>query len=207
VQWAVNHVPAILETWFLGSETGNAVADVLFGVVAPSGKLTVSVPRGVGQVPIYYNHKNTGRPPSAERYTSKYLDAPVTPLYPFGHGLSYTTFAYDSLTLSASRLGPRDTLRIRVRVRNTGRRDGADVVQLYVHDQVASVTRPVRELKGFKRVELRAGQATTVELRLTLDDLAFYGLDMRRRAEPGSIRVFVGPNSTTGVDTTFQAAP
>ncbi|HEX9705243.1 MAG TPA: glycoside hydrolase family 3 N-terminal domain-containing protein [Gemmatimonadales bacterium] len=205
--WAAERVPAILETWFLGTESGNAVADVLFGDVSPSGKLPVSVPRAVGQVPIYYNHKNTGRPPSTERFTSKYLDVPVTPLYPFGHGLSYTTFAYDSLTLSARRLGPRDTLRIRVRVRNTGRKDGAEVVQLYVRDEVASVTRPVRELKGFRRVDLRAGEAAIVELRLTLDDLAFYGLDMQRRAEAGTIRVAVGPNSTTGLEATFEAAP
>lgn len=205
--WAAERVTAIVETWFLGTETGNALADVLFGDVSPSGKLPVSVPRVVGQVPIYYNYKNTGRPPAEQKYTSKYLDVPVTPLYPFGHGLSYTTFTYDSLTLSARRVGPRDTLRVRVRVRNAGRREGAEVVQLYVRDEVASVTRPVRELKGFRRVSLRPGEASAVEFRLTLDDVAFYGLDMRRRAEAGTIRVFVGPNSAEGLGASFEAAP
>ncbi|HXF96917.1 MAG TPA: glycoside hydrolase family 3 N-terminal domain-containing protein [Gemmatimonadales bacterium] len=205
--WAAERVPAIVETWFLGTETGNAVADILFGDVSPSGKLPVSFPRAVGQAPIYYNHKNTGRPPSAERFTSKYLDVPVTPLWPFGHGLSYTTFAYSELEVSPARLGPRDTVRIRVRVRNTGSRDGTEVVQLYVRDEVATVTRPVRELKGFRRVPLAAGESAVVEFRLTRADLAFYGLDLRRRVEPGTFRVFVGPSSVEGLEGSFVVTP
>jgi beta-glucosidase len=203
--WAAEHVPAILETWFLGIETGNAVADVLFGDVSPSGKLPVSFPRVVGQVPIYYNHKNTGRPPAAEKFTSKYLDVPVTPLYPFGYGLSYTTFAYGDLALSKPRVGPRDTLRIQVRVQNSGAVAGTEVVQLYLRDEVASVTRPVRELKGFQRVPLRAGESRVVDFALRWDDLAFYGADMRRRVESGTFRIFVGPSSVEGLEATFEA--
>jgi beta-glucosidase len=203
--WAAEHVPAILETWFLGIETGNAVADVLFGDVSPSGKLPVSFPRTVGQIPIYYNHKNTGRPPAVDKFTSKYLDVPITPLYPFGYGLSYTTFAYSDLALSKPRVGPRDTLRIQVRVQNSGAVDGTEVVQLYVRDEVASVTRPVRELKGFQRVALRAGESRVVDFSLRWDDLAFYGADMRRRVESGTFRIFVGPSSVEGLEATFEA--
>jgi beta-glucosidase len=202
--WAAEHVPAIVETWFLGTETGNAVADVLFGDVAPSGKLPVTIPRSVGQVPIYYNHKTTGRPPSAERFTSKYLDVPVTPLYPFGHGLSYTTFTYSDLRLSAPRVGPRDTLAVTVTVTNTGTREGAEVVQLYLTDEVARVTRPVKELKGFRRVALKAGESRGVEFRLGRDDLAFYGADLRRVVEPGWFRVQVGTSSVEGLSTRFE---
>jgi beta-glucosidase len=206
LEWAAERIPAIVETWFLGVETGNAVADVLFGDVNPSGRLPVSVPRDVGQIPLYYNHKNTGRPPSAEHYTSKYLDVPVTPRYPFGYGLSYTTFAYRDLKLGAARIGPRDTLTLSVTVTNTGTREGTEVVQLYVRDEVGSVTRPVRELKGFRRVTLKPGEARTVELRLAARDLAFYGLDMRPTVEPGMFRVFVGPNSAEGLEATFTLA-
>ena len=206
LEWAVQHVPAIVETWFLGVETGHAVADVLFGDVNPSGRLPVSIPRSVGQIPIYYNHKNTGRPPSAEKYTSKYIDLPVTPRYPFGYGLSYTTFAYRDLKVGAARIGPNDTLSVSVTVANTGTREGTEVVQLYVRDEVGSVTRPVRELKGFRRVTLKAGEARTVELRLASRDLAFYGLSMRRVVEPGTFRVFVGPNSAEGLEAGFEIA-
>ncbi|MGH7673080.1 MAG: fibronectin type III-like domain-contianing protein, partial [Gemmatimonadales bacterium] len=183
---------------FLGVETGPAVADVLFGDVNPSGKLPVTIPRSVGQIPLYYNHKNTGRPPSAERFTSKYLDVPVTPRYPFGFGLSYTTFAYRGLKLGAARLGPRDTLRVSVTVANTGTREGTEVVQLYVRDEVGSTTRPVRELKGFRRVTLRPGESRTVELWLAAGDLTVL--------EPGTFRVFVGPNSAEGLEAGFDLA-
>src|SRR5436853_2120967 len=144
IPWAAEHVPAIVESWFLGVETGPALAAVLFGDVSPSGKLPVTFPRAVGQIPLYYNHKNTGRPTGAEKYTSKYTDLPVTPLFPFGHGLSYTTFGYSDLRLSASRIPPTGTLRASVTVTNSGSREGAEVVQLYVHDEVASVNRAVR---------------------------------------------------------------
>jgi beta-glucosidase len=204
LEWAAEHVPAIVEAWFLGVESGNAVADVLFGNVNPSGRLAVSFPRSVGQIPIYYNHKNTGRPPADQKYTSKYIDLPVTPRYPFGYGLSYTTFAYRDLKLGAARIGPNDTLTVSVTLANTGTREGTEVVQLYVRDEVGSVTRPVRELKAFRRVTLRAGESRTVELRLAARDLAFYRRDMTLGTEPGTIRVFVGPNAAEGLEATFE---
>jgi beta-glucosidase len=187
--------PAILETWFLGVEHGNAVADVLFGDANPGGKMPVSTPRVVGQVPIYYDHKNTGRPPTTEKWTSKYWDIPWTPLYPFGYGLSYTTFGYSAPRLSASSIGPSDSLRVEVDVTNTGQRAGDEVVQLYVRDDVGSVTRPVMELRRFRRVTLAPGQKTTIRFSLGVGDLAFHDLAMRRVAEPGTFRVFVGTNS------------
>jgi beta-glucosidase len=206
LEWAAERIPAIVETWFLGVEAGNATADVLFGDVNPSGRLPVTFPRSVGQIPLYYNHRNTGRPPAAEKYTSKYIDVPVTPRYPFGYGLSFTTFAYRDLKLSAARIGRRDTLTVSVTVTNTGAREGTEVVQLYVRDDVGSVARPVRELKGFRRVTLKPGEARTVELRLAARDLAFYGLGMRRVVEPGTFRVFVGPNSAEGLEASFTLA-
>jgi beta-glucosidase len=193
---------AILETWFLGVEHGNAVADVLFGDANPGGKMPVSTPRAVGQVPIYYDHKNTGRPPTQEKYTSKYNDLPWTPLYPFGFGLSYTTFSYSAPRLSASSIGPGDSVRVEVDVANTGTRAGDEVAQLYVRDDVGSVTRPVMQLRRFQRVTLAGGQRTTLRWSLGMNDLAFYDLSMRRVAEPGTFRVFVG---TSSADT--QSAP
>jgi beta-glucosidase len=203
--WASDHVPAIVETWFLGVEAGNATADVLFGDVNPSGRLPVTFPRVLGQVPIYYNHRNTGRPPDPNnKYTSKYIDVPVTPRYTFGFGLSYTTFAYSNLKLSAASARASDTVTATVTVTNTGAREGTEVVQLYVRDEVASVSRPVRELKAFKRVTLKPGESRAVDLRVPLRSLAFYGLDMKPVVEPGTFRVFVGPNSTEGLEATFE---
>jgi beta-glucosidase len=188
--------PAILETWFLGVEAGNAIADVLFGDVNPGGKLPATFPRAVGQVPIYYNHKNTGRPPDPnQKYTSKYWDLPFTPLYPFGYGLSYTTFDVSAPRLSATTIGPSDSLRVEVDVVNTGQRTGDEVVQLYIRDEVGSVTRPVKELRRFERVTLAPGERRTVRWSLGLDDFAFYDLDMHRVAEPGGFRVSVGTSS------------
>jgi beta-glucosidase len=205
LEWAAEHVPAILETWFLGVEAGPAIADVLLGVVNPSGRLPVTFPRAIGQIPIYYNHKNTGRPPSdSDKFTSKYLDVPVTPRYPFGFGLSYTTFAYRDLRVAMSRLGQRDTLRVSVTVANAGSRDGVTVAQLYVRDEVASVTRPVRELKAFQRVRLAAGESRTIELRVAVRDLAFWGPSRAWVVEPGAFRVYVGPNSAEGLEAGFQ---
>lgn len=196
IGWLTEHVPAILETWFLGVETGNAVADVLFGDVNPSGKLPVTFPRAVGQVPIYYNHKNTGRPPlEEEKYTSKYQDVPWTPLYRFGYGLSYTSFRISEPRLGARTIRPSDTLVVAVDIANTGQRAGTEVVQLYVQDPVASITRPVKELRGFRRVHLEPGETRMVEFRLNAQDLAFSGPEMRRIVEPGRFRVFVGGNS------------
>ncbi|HEV8266448.1 MAG TPA: glycoside hydrolase family 3 N-terminal domain-containing protein [Gemmatimonadales bacterium] len=207
LEWAAERVPAIVETWFLGVETGHAVADVLFGDVTPSGKLPVTIPRSVGQIPLYYNHKNTGRPPAAQKYTSKYLDVAVTPRYPFGYGLSYTTFAYRDLRLSAARIPSTGSLMVSVTVTNTGAREGTEVVQLYVRDEVASVTRPVRELKNWGRATLRPGESKTVVLQLRARDLAFHDARMRLTTEPGTFRVFVGPNSAEGLEATFEVTP
>lgn len=196
VTWLDAHVPSILETWYLGTEMGSAVGDVLFGDHNPSGKLPVSFPRNVGQVPLYYNHKNTGRPPVAgQDYTSRYLDTPWTPLYPFGHGLSYTSFAYSAPTLSDGRLPMQDTLTVSVELTNTGARAGTEIAQLYVQDPVASVTRPVKELRAFRRVALAPGEAQTVRFTLSMDDFAFYGPGMKRIVEPGRFNVFVGGSS------------
>jgi beta-glucosidase len=190
------HAPALVEAWFLGIQTGPALADVLFGDYNPSGKLPVTFPRVVGQVPIYYNHKSTGRPPDPkEKYTSKYLDAPWTPLFPFGHGLSYTTFTYGDVRLGAQQIRASDTLSVSVDVTNAGARAGDEVVQLYVHDEVASVTPAVKRLRGFRRVSLKPGERRTVTFVLRHDDLALYGLDMRRVVEPGFFTVYVGTSS------------
>jgi len=208
LEWAWDHVPAIVETWFLGVEAGNATADVLFGDVNPSGRLPVTFPRVLGQIPLYYNHRNTGRPPDpTNKYTSKYIDVPVTPRYPFGFGLSYTTFSYSNLKLSAARARVADTVMATVTVANTGNREGTDVVQLYIRDEVASVSRPVRELKAFKRVTLKPGESRAVDLRVAVRDLWFYGLDMKRVVEPGTFRVFVGSNSAEGLEASFECIP
>ena len=196
IPWLDENVPAILETWYLGVQMGPAVADVLFGDYNPGGKLPVTFPRTVGQLPLYYNHKNTGRPPSEEdRYTSKYIDVPWTPLYPFGHGLSYTTFAYSAPRLSATRIAAADSITVQVDVRNTGLRAGDEVVQMYVRDDVASVTRPVRELRGFERITLEPGQSRTVSFTLRPDHLAFYNQRMQRVVEPGFFTVWAGASS------------
>lgn len=197
-------VPVILEAWYPGTETGPAVADVLFGDVNPSGKLPVTFPRTTGQIPIFYNHKNTGRPPADRDYTSRYLDTPWTPLYPFGHGLSYTTFAYDAPRLSADSITVNDTLRVQVDVTNTGDRTGTDVVQLYVQDPVASVTRPVKELRDVARIDLAPGETQTVRFSLTTDDLAFFGPGMKRIVEPGRFHVYVGTSSAEVQQASFR---
>lgn len=207
IEWMHDSVPAIVEAWFGGVEMGNAVADVLFGDVNPGGKLPVTFPRTVGQVPLYYNRRQTGRPADAlNEYTSKYEDAPWTPLYPFGHGLSYTWFRYGPLRLSATRMEPADTLVLTVDVTNAGPRAGDEVVQLYLRDPVASMTRPLRELRGFERIHLRAGETGTVTFRLTLDDLAFWGPEMRRMAEPGAFVAFVGTSSDRVQGAAFELA-
>ena len=198
-------VPAILEAWYPGIEAGPAIADVLFGAVNPSGKLPVTVPRNVGQVPIFYNHKSTGRPPVEGRdYTSRYLNTPFTPLYPFGHGLSYTTFAYSAPTLSADTITINDTLTVQVDVTNTGDRAGTEVVQLYMQDPVASVTQPVQKLRDFARIELAPGETRTVTFDLTMDDLAFFGPDLTRIVEPGRFHVHTGTSSAAVQTATFR---
>lgn len=197
-------VPAILEAWYPGTEAGPAVADVLFGDVNPSGKLPVTVPRTVGQVPIFYNHKSTGRPPVEGRdYTSTYLDTPWTPLYPFGHGLSYTTFSYGPPSVNADSITVNDSLTVRVDVTNTGDRSGTEVVQLYLHDPVASITRPVQELRRSQRIDLDPGETQRVTFTLTVDDLAFFEPGMKRIVEPGRFEVQVGTSSADVQTTSF----
>jgi beta-glucosidase len=201
----VRQAPALLETWFLGSEMGHAVADILFGDVNPSGKLPITFPRNVGQIPLYYAHKSTGRPPSGdERYTSGYIDEHWTPLYPFGFGLSYTSFSYSAPRLSTQRLASTQVLSVAITVTNTGARPGEEIVQLYLRDDVASVTRPVRQLRGFRKVQLAPGEAR--ELTFTLDqaDFALLDSDFSPVIEAGTFTVFVGADSTTENQARFE---
>ena len=195
ISWPAEHVSAILEAWHPGIQGGNAVADLLFGDFNPGGRLTVTFPRTVGQVPIYYNHKNTGRPPTSLLYTSKYIDLPSTPLFPFGHGLSYTRFEYSNLTVSPKRIAPDGEVEISLDVKNVGDREGDEVVQLYLRDLVGSVTRPVKELKGFKRITLKSGEKTTVKFVVGPEQLAFVNRGMKMVVEPGTFRVMVGGSS------------
>ena len=205
INWLAGNTPAILETWFAGSQAGNAIADVLFGDINPGGKLPATFPRAVGQIPLYYNHMNTGRPPDANnKYTSKYLDVPWTPLFPFGYGLSYTQFKITNLQLSAQRIPYTGQLKVSVDLENTGKRAGDEVVQLYIRDVAASVTRPVKELKGFQRITLRPGEKKQVEFVLTAQQLGFWNRQMRFTVEPGEFKVMVGPNSEDLLEGTFD---
>jgi beta-glucosidase len=205
IPWLDQQIPAILEAWMPGVEAGKAVADVIFGDCAPSGKLPVTFPRGVGQVPIYYNHKSTGRPADdTVKYTSRYLDLPSTPLYPFGYGMSYTRFTYGRLTLSASRIREGESIRVGIEVQNTGDRAGEETVQLYVQDEFGSVTRPVKELKGFRKILLAPGEKRNVEFMLSTKDLAFTTLEMSHRVEPGTFKVFAGGNSRDVITSSFE---
>jgi beta-glucosidase len=204
VQWLADSTSALVESWHLGVEHGNALADVLLGDYAPSGKLPATFPRVTGQVPIYYNHKNTGRPPAeGVKWNSKYIDAPWTPLFPFGHGLSYTTFGYSNLHVSRATLLGTESLTVTVDITNTGTHAGTEVAQLYLRDDAASVTRPVRELRGFRRVTLQPSEKQTLTFRLGPDDLAFYDRDMRRVVEPGGFTVWAGGSSAATLETRF----
>jgi len=196
------NVPAILNVWFPGSEAGLAISDVLFGAVNPSGKLTATFPRNVGQVPIFYSHKNTGRPlgnkeGKFEKFRSNYLDVRNEPLYPFGYGLSYTMFDYSAVKLSSNTMNSNGIIDVSVDVTNSGNYDGKEVVQLYIRDLVGSVTRPVKELKGFQKVEIIKGESKTVTFTISVEDLKFYNYDLDFVAEPGKFQVFVGTNSDT----------
>ncbi|HEY6119750.1 MAG TPA: glycoside hydrolase family 3 N-terminal domain-containing protein [Pyrinomonadaceae bacterium] len=196
IGWIVENVPAILEAWMAGTEGGNAIADVLFGDVNPGGKLPVTFPRTVGQVPIYYNHMNTGRPPAADnRYTSKYFDAPWTPQFPFGFGLSYTRFRISNLLLNAAQIHADGTITVSADVENIGSRVGDEVVQLYIRDVAASQARPVKELKGFRRLTLQPGEKKHIEFTLGPEQLGFYNRTMRWVVEPGEFTVMVGSSS------------
>ncbi len=204
IGWIVDKVPAILEAWMGGTEAGNAIADVLFGDVNPGGKLPVTFPRVVGQVPIYYNHLNTGRPPEAnDRYKSKYLDVPWTPQFPFGYGLNYTQFKITNLQLSEQQIKTDGSIRVSVDVENTGKRDGDEVVQMYTRDIAASVARPVKELKGFKRITLKPGEKQRVEFSLGPEHLGFYNREMKFVVEPGEFKVMVGSSSEDVIEKSF----
>ena len=200
IEWAAENVPAILWPWFPGTQAGHVIADVLFGDVNPSGKLPVSFPRTVGQIPIYHSHLPTGRPADPEKiYTSKYLDVPNTPLYPFGHGLSYTSFRYEDLKSSVGD----GVVTVSASVTNSGKRAGEEVVQLYVHDPVASISRPVRELKGFQRISLAPGEKRIVSFTIKREDLRFWS-DGGWMFEPGMFRVWIGPSSAEGLEGSFE---
>lgn len=200
MNWENENIPAILNVWFGGSEAADAICDVVFGDKVPSGKLTMSMPQAVGQEPLYYNHQPTGRPvpegtKEFRKYQSNYLDVRNDPLYPFGYGLSYTTFSYSDLQLSATEMSPTGSVEASVTVTNTGNVDATEIVQLYIRDLVASVSRPVKELKGFERITLKAGESKNVTFTITPEMLKFYNYDLKYVLEPGDFNIMVGPNS------------
>lgn len=207
LNWEEKNIPAILNVWFPGSEAGNSIADVLFGAVNPSGKLSTTFPQNVGQVPIYYAHKNTGRPLAEgkwfEKFRSNYLDVSNDPLYPFGFGLSYTTFNYSDIKLSSNTLTKGKTITASVTLSNTGKYEGKEVVQLYIRDLVGSITRPVKELKGFQKVSLKPGESKEVTFTIAENDLKFYNSDLKFVAEPGDFKLFVGTNSRDVKEASF----
>lgn len=194
--WENENVPAILNVWFGGSEAADAIADVVFGDVCPSGKLTTTFPQNVGQLPMAYNHKNTGRPLKEgkwfEKFRSNYLDVSNDPLYPFGYGLSYTTFQYSDITLSSKQLNADGKLTASVTVTNTGNYDADEIVQLYIRDLVGSITRPVKELKGFERIHLKKGESKQVTFTITPELLKFYNYNLDFVCEPGDFEVMIG---------------
>jgi beta-glucosidase len=201
IEWEAENIPAILETWQLGTQTGNAIAQVMFGDYNPSGKLPMTFPRSVGQIPIYYNHNSTGRPnPQPNVFWSHYSDEKNEPLFPFGHGLSYTTFAYSDLSIDSS--DPK-RISVEVTVTNTGDRTGEEVVQLYIHDKVASVVRPVKELKGFKKIKLAPKSSQKVQFSLTDKELGFFNNNYEFVVEPGEFEVMVGTDSQNGLHGSF----
>ncbi|MDT0645091.1 beta-glucosidase BglX [Zunongwangia sp. F260] len=205
IEWAEENIPAIVEAWHLGTETGNAVAQVLYGDYNPSGKLPMTFPRNVGQTPIYYNHGNTGRPEATEMvFWSHYMDVENTPLYPFGYGLSYTDFSYDNLKLDKEEVSVSGELNISVEVTNTGNYDGKEVIQLYIRDMYASVIRPVKELKGFELVEISKGETKTVNFTLTEKELGFYNAQGEYVVEPGEFQILVGGSSVEGLQASFN---
>ena len=202
-------VPAILDVWFAGSESGLAIADVLFGNENPSGKLTTTFPRSLGQVPIYYNAKNTGRPLGNkegvfEKFKSNYIDERNEPLFPFGYGLSYTTFEYSNFKVSSTKMLASETLKVTVDITNTGNFDGKEVAQLYIRDLVGTVTRPIKELKGFQKIALKKGEKQTVTFEISVEDLKFYNSDLEFVAEPGEFEVFIGKDSNVSTSTKIE---
>ena len=197
--WEDENMDAILNTWSQGSEAGHAIADVLFGDINPSAKLTTSFPRTVGQLPLYYNHKNTGRPhgdyEKYMKFRSNYIDVVNAPLYPFGYGLSYTTYEYSDVTLSSSEVANGGNFTATVTVKNTGNMDGKEIVQLYIHDVESTSTRPVKELRGFQKVDIKAGETKTITFELSTEDLKYYNHELQYVCEPGDFEIMIGPNS------------
>ena len=204
IRWAKDHVAAIFQMWYPGVQSGNAVADLLFGDASPSARLPISWPRSIGQVPIYYNHLNTGRPSSPDRWHTGYLDESLQPLFPFGYGLTYASFRYTGLRVMTSTISPTGTLQVQTEIENVGKRSGTEVVQLYVHDRVGPTSRPVRELKGFQRVALQPGEKKTVTFSVKAEDLGTYDARMQWVVPSGTYDVWVAPNSAEGIQGTFN---
>jgi len=204
IRWATFHTQAILQAWFPGVQAGNAIADVLFGDVSPSGRLAISWPRTLGEIPIYYNHRATGRPGSPDRWHTGYLDLPNTPLFPFGYGLTYSKFSYSHLAVKTPTIAPDGTLQVTAEIENSGSREATEVVQVYVHDRVGPTSRPVRELKGFERVTLRPGERKAVDFSVKANDLGSYDPQMHWAVNPGTYDVWVAPDSASGVQGTFE---
>lgn len=205
INWISENIPAVVEAWFLGDQTGNAVAQVLFGEYNPSGKLPITFPRSTGQIPIYYYQKSTGRPMlEADKYTSKYLDSPNTPLYPFGFGLSYTTFTFNNISTDKKSIKNDESVTVSVDLTNSGESEGEEVVQLYIQDEISSVTRPVKELKGFQKIKLKPGETKTVTFNITPDLLSFLDLDLNPVVEPGMFNVMIGGNSVDLISVSFE---
>ncbi|WP_293931160.1 beta-glucosidase BglX [Sphingobacterium sp. UBA6645] len=206
--WEHEHVPAILNVWFGGTEAGKAIADVLFGDINPSGKLPATFPQNVGQIPLYYSHKNTGRPLAEgawfQKFRSNYLDVSNEPLYPFGYGLSYSTFEYGDIILDKKAIKRNETLKVSIDLKNTGNYDGEEVVQLYIRDMVGSITRPVKELKNFQKVFLKKGESKRIDFTISEEDLKFYDLQLKHIAEPGAFKVFIGGNSRDVKEADFE---
>jgi len=197
-EWTADNVPAIVYTWWLGTEAGDAMADVLFGDYNPSAKLPISFPRAEGQIPIYYNHFSTGRPARNDsdlNYVSAYIDLPNDPKFPFGYGLSYTSFSYGEIRLSTNAFKQGQVLTASVTLTNTGTRDGKETVQLYLRQLTGSVVRPVKELKGFQQIVLKQGESKKISFDITADMLKFYNDQLRYGAEPGDFTLYIGGNS------------
>ena len=206
INWADKNIPAIVEAWHLGTQSGNAIAQVLYGDYNPSGKLPMSFPRSVGQIPIYYNYKNTGRPVLTDPgivFWSHYSDVKNTPLYPFGHGLSYTSFVYENLNITDT-FKTNGTISVSVKLTNTGKTKGKEVVQLYIQDKFASITRPVKELKGFQMVELNPNETKELKFSLTKKELGFYNNTGDFIIESGDFNVYIGGSSNTVIDAQFN---
>ncbi len=204
LEWESKNCDAILETWYPGTMAGPAINEVLFGDAAPQGKLSMTFPVSVGQVPIYYNHKNTGRPyDENQKYTSKYLDISNEPLYPFGFGLGYTNFTYGEVSLSKNSKTANEAITATITVTNSGTREGVETVQLYIRDKVGSIGRPVKELKGFQKISLKPGESKTVSFKITQSDLSFYNADLKWVAEPGEFDIMIGGNSRDVKKSTF----